>query len=528
MKKWSLNGKIALVVVTLVIGSTLISALSLSQMGQINQALVEIAEVRVKSLGDTYKLRDIFYMQLLNERNFLLNRNPEARKAAKELSAKRDKEFIDLLSVRSGAASSEEMRHLADLGTVYKDWFTINSEIISLVDRGQDAEAEALLIAKGREIRLQAEGILEKLVAEDVKLMTNERAEAQIVYDTAKKMTGVLSLFTILMGSLLAFAIMRAASRAIAQVISDLNSSSSQVTQASRQIASASEELSGASTEQASSLEETVATLEELTSMVRVNTGNAQEASRLAESTQDVAIKGEQAIRSLTDSMGEISKDSKKIAEITAVVDDIAFQTNLLALNAAVEAARAGEQGKGFAVVAEAVRNLAQRSAAAAKDISSLIHASVEKVERGGAQATQSGKVLEDIVASVKKVAELNREIAVASAEQSNGIEQIGKAMNQLDQVTQVNAATSEEAAASAQELSNQAEQLMMAVGVLTETVQGARSQLRPSVEVATSSLKKVSLSIKPSKSKTITPDSVIPFESSDSSERQVKTVAGF
>jgi methyl-accepting chemotaxis protein len=244
---------------------------------------------------------------------------------------------------------------------------------------------------------------------------------------------------------------------------------------AAQQIATASEELSQAATEQASSLEETVATIEELTSMVQVNTQNAQAAAQLSNETSNMAVKGEKEIRELVHSMSDISSDSKKISEIINVIEDIAFQTNLLALNAAVEAARAGEQGKGFAVVADAVRSLAQRSASAAKDIADLIKRSVAKIETGSHQADQSGVALSDIVNSIKKVAQLNGEIATASAEQTNGIVQISKAMNQLDQVTQINAASSEEAAATAEELSAQSAALSDVVEVLILTVKGGK-----------------------------------------------------
>ena len=172
--------------------------------------------------------------------------------------------------------------------------------------------------------------------------------------------------------------------------------------------------------------------------------------------------------------MTDISKSSKKIEEIINVIDDIAFQTNLLALNAAVEAARAGEQGKGFAVVAEAVRNLAQRSSAAAKDITVLIKESVEKIGHGSKIADQSGTVLKNIVGSVKKVSDLNNEIASASAEQSNGISQISKAMNELDNATQQNAASSEETAASSEEMSAQAIELQVLVEELSQVIDGS------------------------------------------------------
>lgn len=171
--------------------------------------------------------------------------------------------------------------------------------------------------------------------------------------------------------------------------------------------------------------------------------------------------------------MNDISKSSKKIEEIIAVIDDIAFQTNLLALNASVEAARAGEHGKGFAVVADAVRSLAQRSAIAAKDITGLIKESVEKIERGTLKSAKSGEMLQSIVQSVKKVSDLNNEISVASEEQSTGIAQIGKAMNQLDQSVQTNAASSEEIAGTADEINNQAQIMKNVVDELNVVVYG-------------------------------------------------------
>uniref|UniRef100_UPI00322161D4 methyl-accepting chemotaxis protein n=1 Tax=Bdellovibrio sp. TaxID=28201 RepID=UPI00322161D4 len=182
-----------------------------------------------------------------------------------------------------------------------------------------------------------------------------------------------------------------------------------------------------------------------------------KQAASLSASSREVAEKGQAEITRLISSMEQISKSSIKIEEIINVIDDIAFQTNLLALNAAVEAARAGEQGKGFAVVAEAVRALAQRSAVAAKDISHLIQESVDQVEQGSQIASESGVVLNNIVISVKKVSDLNNEIATASSEQTAGIQQISKAMNQLDQASQSNAASAEEIAATSAEIDNMA-----------------------------------------------------------------------
>jgi PAS domain S-box-containing protein len=235
---------------------------------------------------------------------------------------------------------------------------------------------------------------------------------------------------------------------------------SAQLADASGQLAAASEEIAGGAQEQASSLEETASTLEEITATVRQNSDAAQQARQLASGSKDVAEKGGQVVGSAVDAMGEINQSSKKIADIITTIDEIAFQTNLLALNAAVEAARAGEQGRGFAVVAAEVRNLAQRSATAAKEIKGLIQDSVKKVEAGTELVNRSGSTLDEIVTSVKRVTDIVTEIAAASREQSTGIDQVNKAVTQMDSVTQRNASQTEEMSATAQTLTEQAGQL--------------------------------------------------------------------
>ncbi|AMV28041.1 Methyl-accepting chemotaxis protein II [Gemmata sp. SH-PL17] len=233
-----------------------------------------------------------------------------------------------------------------------------------------------------------------------------------------------------------------------------------QLADASSQLSSASEEISTGAQEQASSLEETASTLEEITATVRQNSDSAQQARQLASTSRDTAEKGGQVVGNAVGAMSEINESSKKIADIITTIDEIAFQTNLLALNAAVEAARAGEQGRGFAVVASEVRNLAQRSATAAKEIKSLIEDSVKKVDAGTELVNRSGSTLGDIVTSVKRVTDIITEIAAASKEQSTGIDQVNKAVTQMDSVTQRNASQTEEMSATAQTLTDQAGQL--------------------------------------------------------------------
>jgi len=226
------------------------------------------------------------------------------------------------------------------------------------------------------------------------------------------------------------------------------------------EIARGNADLSQRTEEQASSLEETASSMEEMTSTVRQNADNAREANQLASAARDQAEKGGEVVQRAVEAMSEINTSSKKIADIIGVIDEIAFQTNLLALNAAVEAARAGEQGKGFAVVAGEVRNLAQRSAGAAKEIKGLINDSVERVDDGSRLVGESGKTLEEIVNAVKKVSDIIAEIAAAGMEQSAGIEEVNKAVTQMDEMTQQNAALVEEATAASESMNEEAKSM--------------------------------------------------------------------
>jgi methyl-accepting chemotaxis protein len=254
--------------------------------------------------------------------------------------------------------------------------------------------------------------------------------------------------------------------RGLAGTITSVRTGSQNVATASKQIASGNADLSQRNEEQASSLEETASSMEELTSTVKQNAENARQANQLAVSASEVAVKGGQVVSEVVGTMSSINESSKKIVDIISVIDGIAFQTNILALNAAVEAARAGEQGRGFAVVASEVRNLAQRSAAAAKEIKQLIGDSVDKVGAGTKLVDEAGKTMQEIVTSVKRVTDIMSEITAASQEQSAGIEQVNQAITQMDEVTQQNAALVEEAAAAAESLEEQAQQLTQAVSV--------------------------------------------------------------
>ena len=250
---------------------------------------------------------------------------------------------------------------------------------------------------------------------------------------------------------------------ALRKIVGQVQQGTQLISTAAGEIASGNLDLSSRTEQQAGSLEEPAASIEQLSSTVKQNAENARQANQLALDASDVAVKGSGMVSQVVDTMGEINASSKKIVDIISVIDGIAFQTNILALNAAVEAARAGEQGRGFAVVASEVRSLAQRSAAAAKEIKILIDDSVHNVDAGAKLVDQAGTTMQEMVASVKRVTDIMAEISVASQEQSSGIEQINRAITEMDGVTQQNAALVEEAAASSQLLEDQAEKLARA-----------------------------------------------------------------
>ena len=268
------------------------------------------------------------------------------------------------------------------------------------------------------------------------------------------------------------------------KIVGEVRAGTETIASASTEIASGNLDLSHRTEQQAASLQETSASMRDLTDTVKKNADNAHQANKLAVSASEVAAKGGNVVSQVVETMGSINASSKKIVDIISVIDGIAFQTNILALNAAVEAARAGEQGRGFAVVASEVRNLAQRSAAAAKEIKTLIGDSVEKVEIGSKLVGQAGTTMDEVVASVKRVTDIMSEITTASQAQSSGIEQVNRSIAQMDEVTQQNAALVEEAAAAAEAMQNQAGNLAQVVSVFKLSNEGAATPNRANVKL--------------------------------------------
>ncbi len=320
--------------------------------------------------------------------------------------------------------------------------------------------------------------------AEDIKTIVRKTNAAMLTSaNSAKTTTVVLSLVAQILGVVVAFLLARGIISAMRRINAALTESSEQVASASGQVAAASQSLAQGATEQAAGLEETSSSLEEMAAMTTQNADNAQQANTLASEAQTLATVGSDSMEMMTDAIGEMQKNSDETAKIVKTIDEIAFQTNLLALNAAVEAARAGEAGKGFAVVAEEVRNLAMRSAEAAKNTASMIEKSVHGASNGVGLTGEVSRVLGEIVQSIGKTTDLVGEIAAASSEQAQGIEQINTAMAQLDKVTQQNAASAEESASASEELSAQAESMngvVMELGALVGGSEDAGGRRAP------------------------------------------------
>ncbi|MBF7995008.1 methyl-accepting chemotaxis protein [Rahnella laticis] len=273
------------------------------------------------------------------------------------------------------------------------------------------------------------------------------------------------------------------------KIVTEVRAGTNAINSASSEIAAGNLDLSSRTEQQASSLEETASAMEQMTATVKQNADNARQANQLAAQASRVAVQGGEVVGEVVNTMEGINASSRKIVDIIAVIDGIAFQTNILALNAAVEAARAGEQGRGFAVVASEVRNLAQRSASAAKEIKSLIDDSVLKVDNGTQLVAKAGATMAEVVSSVKNVTDIVGEIAIASNEQSTGIEEINKAINQMDEVTQQNAALVQEASSAAYSLNEQAERLSQAISIFKVSAATATSAVRKATQAKSPAL---------------------------------------
>ena len=403
--------------------------------------------------------------------------------------------------------SPEGLRIQEELAAVRKPYLEVRDKALALKKAGDMAQAKSFALGSFAPVVDQYNAVADKMVAYQVQRSAEQAGEAAWLiqsYRTTVLVAGVAGLALLV---LLSWVVVQRIRRSLGEValvaqrigegdlsqpihaqgrgevaqmmramegmqsslvriVGDVRHSSDSIATGSSEIATGNADLSQRTEEQASNLQQTAASMEQITSTVKNNSDTAQRAAVLAGTASAAAVKGGEVVGQVVATMQDIAAASKKITDIIAVIDGIAFQTNILALNAAVEAARAGEQGRGFAVVDSEVRSLAQRSASAAKEIKTLIGASVEKVDNGAQLVTNAGQSMEDIVTQVKRVSDLIGEISSATGEQTIGISQVGEAVTQLDQVTQQNAALVEQSAAAADSLKHQAAKLAQIVSV--------------------------------------------------------------
>ena len=500
--------QISLIVGVAVLALVLILALSLVRVQHLGSTVDRLATEQVERLQLALRWRSNIavnatrvFAVVQSEGDDLQNYFKDVMAATTADTSKVQKRYTEL------EHSPEGLRIQEELATIRKPYLEVRDKALALKKAGDMAQAKSYALGSFAPVVDQYNAVADKMVSYQVQRSADQAAEAAGLiqsYRTTVLVAGVAGLALLV---LMSWVVVRRIRRSLAEVASvaqrigegdlsqpvqaqgrgevaqmmramevmqsslvrivgDVRHSSDSIATGSSEIAAGNADLSQRTEEQASNLEETAASMEQITSTVKNNADTAQRAAVLAGTASAAAVKGGEVVGQVVATMQDISAASRKITDIIAVIDGIAFQTNILALNAAVEAARAGEQGRGFAVVASEVRSLAGRSADAAKEIKALINASVAKVEDGTQLVGHAGQSMDDIVAQVQRVSDLIAEISGATGEQTIGISQVGEAVTQLDQVTQQNAALVEQSAAAAESLKHQAARLAEVVSV--------------------------------------------------------------
>ena len=413
-------------------------------------------------------------------------------------------------------------------------WKKSHQEILSLVQKGDMEAARALNFGKTRDLFQKNAKLIDDII--DINTKNSKETDETFIKTAGniKLAFGLLIVIGVAVSVFLGIYLSLSITRSLNRVIGGLTEASEQVSSAAAEVSSASQSLAEGASEQAASVEETSSSLEEMSSMTRQNASNAGQADVLMKQANQVVNKANASMVQLTASMQEITKASEETSKIIRTIDEIAFQTNLLALNAAVEAARAGEAGAGFAVVADEVRNLAMRAADAAKNTAALIEGTVTKISDGTILVKSTNAAFTEVAGNAGKVGELIGEIAAASQEQAQGIEQVNIAVTEMDKVTQQNAATAEQSAASSEEMNAQAEELKSFVADLAGIVGGTAAvsagrlrspnPMRPAGQTRQAPRKALAVVRKPAKGKTLTrhrskevnPNDIIPMDEDD------------
>ena len=485
-----------------------LGAVALFKAATVQQEFHSVTDERMPRVAALNQVKGHVYEIGLALRNMVIVADAAAVKAQAEQVLQHRKDIGTKLERLRSEITTDKGRALLDkIYATRESYVQGQAKYIELVNQGQVDEAKAFLLKEVRPVQLQYFAAVEELLAFQGELLEASSATATASVGSIQTAVWSVGALALLSGAVVALYTIRSittpinqavqAAQAVAQgdltvhidaqgrsetaqllralremvdslsrVVGAVRSGAEGVATASAQIAQGNNDLSARTEQQASALEQTAASMEELSSSVQQNADSARQGNQLAVNASSVAVRGGEAVGQVVSTMKGINESSQKISDIIQVIDGIAFQTNILALNAAVEAARAGDQGRGFAVVATEVRALAGRSAEAAKEIKTLINASVERVEQGSMQVDQAGATIAEAVASIQRVTDLMGEVSSASTEQSDGVNQVGEAVMQMDQVTQQNAALVEEMAAAASSLRSQAQDLVKTVAV--------------------------------------------------------------
>ena len=479
-----LGTKIALGFSVILILMMIMIVMAIYNMTGINGRMEKIVKENVYKIELTTNLKDRFRQikeQVL--KLTLIHDEVLYRQEANKLDAIRaeyKKIYEDLLKTTNRTENGKIARD--KIGEMVAIAVPINDQIIELGKAKKYEEATEILINKADPATAEVVKAADYYLVLLNEYNADEVKEADQAYQSSLVIMMVLGIIAVILGIVITFFITGSVTKSVNRIVDSLTEGANQVAAASNQLSASSQQLAEGSAEQSTSLEETSSTLEESTSMVQQITENTKQAALLSDQAKEAVDKSNQEMQEMTESMNEIKKSSDQISKVIKVIDDIAFQTNILALNAAVEAARAGEAGMGFAVVAEEVRNLAQRSAQAAKDTAGMIENNIELSEKGVNVTQRVQEALNEVTVQAKKISELMAEIAASSQEQSQGISQINSAIAQMETVVQQNAANAEESASASEELSAQAQNLKEMVRQLVILVHGKIDQKNESL----------------------------------------------